>query len=211
MNSTTTKQTPAAKSTARKSVTHHSDGQNDPGNGRAGKGAVNNRMANQAGEELEPTSIDLQQDVRRQVVAILNQQLADTFDLFSQTKQAHWNVKGKDFYQLHLLFDALAEELEGHIDELAERATALGGQATGTVRMAAENSRIPEYLPGAADGMTHVRALVERYANLAASTRQSSEQSEALNDSSTADLFNSVSRTLDKSLWFLEAHLQEAV
>ena len=147
--------------------------------------------------------------MRLQVDEILKQQLAETVDLFSQTKQAHWNVKGRDFYQLHLLFDTLAEELEESIDEIAERATALGGQAEGTTRMAAEMSRIPEYLPGAANGMTHVQALVERYALLAASTREASEQAEALEDSSTADLFNDVSRKLDKNLWFLEAHLQE--
>lgn len=195
-----TKQATATRSSARKALAD-SNGQNGS--------PLTRQRTTPSRDGLEPTSIDLEQDVRQQVVQLLNQQLADTFDLFSQTKQAHWNVKGKDFYQLHLLFDALAEELEEHIDELAERATALGGQAAGTVRMAAENSRIPEYLPGAASGLMHVAALVERYANLAASTRQASEQAESLEDASTADLFNDVSRTLDKSLWFLEAHLQE--
>ena len=56
----------------------------------------------------------------------MNQHLADTFDLMSQTKFAHWNVKGPNFIALHKLFDELAETLEGHVDEIAERATALG-------------------------------------------------------------------------------------
>ena len=47
------------------------------------------------------TSIDLDSETRAQVIVLLNQQLADTFDLYSQTKQAHWNVKGAQFYQLH--------------------------------------------------------------------------------------------------------------
>jgi starvation-inducible DNA-binding protein len=59
------------------------------------------------------------------------------FDLYSQTKQAHWNVKGEEFYQLHELFDEIAEELVKFMDMVAERATALGGEALGTVRMAA--------------------------------------------------------------------------
>ena len=54
------------------------------------------------------TSIDLDAETREQMIALLNQQLADTFDLYSQTKQAHWNVKGIHFYPLHLLFDQLA-------------------------------------------------------------------------------------------------------
>ena len=45
------------------------------------------------------------------MMSLLNQQFADMFDLYSQTKQAHWNVKGEEFFQLHKLYDELAEEL----------------------------------------------------------------------------------------------------
>ena len=69
------------------------------------------------------------------MVSLLNQQLADTFDLYSQVKQAHWNVKGPQFIALHELFDRLAGELQAHVDLIAERATALGGKALGTVRI----------------------------------------------------------------------------
>src|SRR5262245_61085534 len=90
-----------------------------------------------------PTRVDLPDASRDRPLAMLNAPLADTFDLMSQAKQAHWNVKGKDFYQLHLLFDEIAEELGGFVDLIAERATSLGGYATGTVRMAAESSSLP--------------------------------------------------------------------
>jgi DNA-binding ferritin-like protein len=66
--------------------------------------------------------------------------LADTFHLYSQTKQAHWNIKGKDFFQLHEMFDELDAELLPHVDTIAERATTLGGTALGTARMAASAS-----------------------------------------------------------------------
>ena len=83
------------------------------------------------------TRIDLPAPVREKMIALLNQQLADTFDLFSQIKQAHWNVKGPQFIALHELFDKLAEDVEESVDTIAERATALGGTALGTARMAA--------------------------------------------------------------------------
>ena len=83
------------------------------------------------------TRNDLSREIRVRMIELLNQQLADTFDLYSQTKQAHWNVKGAQFFQLHELFDKLAEELQGYVDQIAERATALGGLALGTVRMSA--------------------------------------------------------------------------
>ena len=155
------------------------------------------------------TRIDLPADRREKLIASLNQQLADTFDLFSQSKQAHWNVKGPQFHQLHELFDDLAEQLEGYVDLIAERATALGGTALGTVRMAAEASRLTEYPLDAEGSMHHVEALAVRFAALAATTRAAIDTAENLGDAGTADLFTEVSRGLDKSLWFLEAHLQE--
>src|SRR5215813_12659389 len=91
------------------------------------------------------TKIDLPQDIRQKAIALLNQQLADTLDLFSQIKQAHWNVKGMHFMQLHEFFDTLAEGVEDYVDLLAERVTALGGVALGTARMSAAASHLPEY------------------------------------------------------------------
>lgn len=154
-----------------------------------------------------PTRNDLAPKMRGAVCALLNQQLADLIDLYSQVKQAHWNVKGMQFIALHELFDKLAGGLEAHVDEMAERVTALGGYASGTVRMAAGASRLAEYPTGAVDGPDHVKALVERYAQLAATTRTAIQASADQGDADTADLFTGVSRDLDKGLWFLEAHL----
>jgi starvation-inducible DNA-binding protein len=155
-----------------------------------------------------PTRNDIAADNRAKVVSLLNQHLADTFDLMSQTKFAHWNVKGPNFYQLHLLFDQLAEKLEEHVDEIAERATALGGVAMGTARQAAAMSHIPEFPVGTHKGMDVVAALADRYAALGKSVRAAIDQSDELNDKDTADLFTQVSRDLDQSLYFLESHLQ---
>lgn len=157
-----------------------------------------------------PTRIEIPADKREALCELLNGHLADTFDLFSQVKQAHWNVKGKDFYQLHLLFDEIAEELEEYVDMLAERVTSLGGYATGTTRMAAESSRIPEYPTDAIDGPAHVEALTERFGIYCASVRKAIDESTDLGDPSTADLYTEISRTADKRLWFLEAHIQDA-
>ncbi len=117
------------------------------------------------------TRSDLPSETREKMIALLNQQLAGSFDLYSQTKHAHWNVKGVEFYELHGLFDKLAEMLEDSIDAIAERATALGGVAMGTVRMAAPASRVPEYPVDAIDSLATVEALATRYGHLAAAMR----------------------------------------
>jgi starvation-inducible DNA-binding protein len=154
------------------------------------------------------TRIDLPAEVREEMIALLNQQLADTFDLYSQAKQAHWNVKGAQFFQLHELFDSLAGEAVGYVDLIAERVTALGGTAAGTVRMSAAASRLDEYPLDVSRGLASVEALVSAYASSAESTREAIEVAERAGDADTADLFTEVSRGFDKSLWFLEAHLQ---
>jgi len=154
------------------------------------------------------SKIDLPEATRLEIVSILNQQLADTIDLYSQVKQAHWNVKGRQFIALHELFDTLAGEATGYADDLAERATAFGGVAIGTSRAVAGRSRLPELNLGALPGDEALTALAERYAQLAASTRKAIETTGGLGDAGTSDLFTGISRGLDKSLWLLEAHLQ---
>jgi starvation-inducible DNA-binding protein len=154
------------------------------------------------------TRIDIASEVREKMIALLNQQLADTFDLYSQTKQAHWNVKGAQFHQLHELFDKLADELGDHGDVIAERVTALGGMALGTVRMSSAASRLPEYALDVVDSLPTVEMLTVRYARLAATTRAAIDDAADQGDMDTSDLFTEISRGLDKALWFLEAHLQ---
>ncbi|CCW34333.1 DNA-binding ferritin-like protein (oxidative damage protectant) [Chthonomonas calidirosea] len=95
--------------------------------------------------ELYPTHNDLPQATREQIIELLNARLADAIDLYTQTKQAHWNVKGPAFIALHELFDQVAEAVEDYADLLAERAVQLGGVALGTARVAAEKSSLYEY------------------------------------------------------------------
>ena len=73
---------------------------------------------------VRSTRNDLGVEVREKATALLNQHLADASDLHSQTKRAHWNVKGMHFFQLHELFDTLADEVEEYADLIAERAIA---------------------------------------------------------------------------------------
>jgi len=155
-----------------------------------------------------PTHIDIPAEKRAALIEMLNQSLADTLDLYTQVKQAHWNVKGKDFYQLHLLFDEIAGEIEPFVDLLAERVTSLGGYATGTARMAAKHSALPEYPTDALEGRQHLEALIERFGIYCGAIRRGIDDSDEIGEPSTADLYTEISRVVDKRLWFLEAHIQ---
>lgn len=154
------------------------------------------------------TSVEIPEKARREIIGLLNVDLAASLDLYSQTKQAHWNVKGSNFYQLHELFDELAGGINDIVDLLAERATALGGYAMGTARMASSSSYLPDYECHSSVGLDHVKTLVERYALYAKRIRDMIDRTAELGDASTSDLYTEVSRTADKYLWFLEAHIQ---
>ena len=158
--------------------------------------------------QMFKTRNDLPEKTRSEMVKLLNQQLADTFDLYSQIKQSHWNIKGIDFIQLHLLFDQLAENVLPYADMIAERATALGGKALGTVRLAAQNSALPEMPETVADEKEYVVLLADRMAAYAKSSRAAIDTADKAEDKSTADLFTEISRSVDKDLYFLESHLQ---
>jgi len=151
------------------------------------------------------TRIDIAE--RKKVTTVLNAHLADLSDLYSQTKFAHWNVKGPHFIALHELFDKLAETVEGHIDEVAERVTALGGTATGTVRQTTSATRLPEFPTGTVKGLEAVAVLADRFGTVAKTVRAAIDETDGLGDKGTADLLTGVSRDLDQALYFLEAHL----
>ena len=154
------------------------------------------------------TRNDLSAPLRETMVGLINQQLADTQDLYSQVKQAHWNIKGMQFIQLHLLLDTLADSLIEYADLLAERAAALGGVALGTARMTASRSLLPEFPVEIVTDKQVVEVLAQRYGEYASSTRSAITTTTDDGDPATADIFTEISRTIEKHLWMLEAHIQ---
>jgi starvation-inducible DNA-binding protein len=157
---------------------------------------------------MHKTKIDISSENREKLVEMLNARLADASDLKSQAKQAHWNVKGMNFFQLHELFDEIATAVEAHIDLIAERITTLGGTAYGTIRTAAQRSSLSEYPLEIVDGPSHVDALSTALADFGRLVRRDIDEATNLGDADTADLFTEISRETDKNLWFVEAHIQ---
>jgi len=141
------------------------------------------------------------------MVELLNGRLADAIDLGTQAKQAHWNVKGPNFIALHELFDQVAEHVEDHIDTVAERITALGGTAHGTIAAVSRASSLKPYPKDITEGAQHVDALSSAVADFGAKVRKAVDDSARAGDAGTSDLFTGISREIDKDLWFLEAHL----
>src|SRR5512147_1098093 len=162
-------------------------------------------------ERLFESKVSIPENNRSAVIDLLNARLADTIDMQTQAKFAHWNVKGENFYELHLLFDSIAEHVEDAVDLIAERVTALGGRANGTARQVAATSSIKEYDLNVMHGMDHVRALLDSVSAVANAGREAIKQCASLGDDATADVFTEIVRAADKDIYFLQSHLQGGI
>lgn len=157
---------------------------------------------------LHATKGEFPDALRRNVVGQLNQLLADVLDLWMQSRQAQWNVKGPSFITLHELFGRVAETLDAFANEVAERIAALGGIAQGTAQAVAKESRLPKFPTELVTGRGHLEALSGSMACLARLAREARGGAVDLGDASTAELFTEIGLGVDKMLWLLEAHLQ---
>ena len=158
--------------------------------------------------KLVETRNDLSGKTRGAMIALLDARLLDAIDLHLQAKQAHWNVKGRQFIALHELFDKVAAAADEATDLIAERSVQLGGQPVGAAAVVASGSSLQPYPLTAADGRAHVDALSDALAQFGKAVRRAIDEADKAGDKDTADLFTEISREVDKYLWFVEAHNQ---
>ncbi|CAB3390011.1 MULTISPECIES: DNA starvation/stationary phase protection protein Dps [Kyrpidia] len=156
--------------------------------------------------KLQSTKISLPENLRRDMVELLNRHVVLLTDLSIQTKLAHWNVRGPHFIAYHELFDELGGRLMEITDMVAERAVTLGGTAGVPVQEVAKRTTLPAWPVEQRRDAEVIRLLAERWAVVANSVREAIAAS-AETDPDTSDLFTEVSRQLDKDLWFIESHL----
>ncbi len=149
---------------------------------------------------------ELNQDVRTQMVDLLNKNLANTVALTLAVKQAHWNLKGRGFIGVHELLDQAADRLREGADLMAERAVILGGFARGTLEVAAKEAKLEAYPVEMSEIEKHIEELKSRYIFVGGELRKAIEEAGDAGDEDTADLFTEVSRTIDKDAWFIGAN-----
>lgn len=155
---------------------------------------------------LRKTENNLTDNTKKASIALLNLRVAEIIDLALATKQAHWNMRGKQFIAVHEMVDGFHTQLDGHTDIMAERVAQLGGVVLGTVQDVAKTSKLPPYPTNIHKVTEHLEALITRYGTTANNIRKAIDEADEAGDANTADIFTQVSRDLDKALWFLEAH-----
>ena len=142
----------------------------------------------------------------KQMIDLLNANLANLIDLSLDSKQCHWNLQGTGFIGVHQLLDETTERLYEALDAVAERIVILGGSPNGLASRVAKDSILEDYPTDITEVDQHVRELTTRYKTVAETLREAIETAGDAGDEDTADLFTEVSRIVDKDAWFIGAN-----
>jgi len=152
--------------------------------------------------------LELEEPVRLEMTALLNQLLADTMTLRDLYKKAHWQVVGPTFYQLHLLFDKHFNEQTELVDAIAERIQLLGGVSIAMAADIAETTQIERPPRGREDVPVQLSRLLDAHQIVIRQSRKLARRAGELGDDGTNDLVVSeVLRGNELQVWFLSEHL----
>jgi starvation-inducible DNA-binding protein len=144
---------------------------------------------------------------RGQIAKGLSRLLADTYTLYLQTHNFHWNVTGSMFNTLHLMFEAQYTELAAAVDLIAERIRALGFPAPGTYQDYSKLASIQE-IEGVPSAEDMVRALVKGQEAVVRTAREIFPVVEKASDEPTADLLTQRMQVHEKTAWMLRSLLE---
>jgi starvation-inducible DNA-binding protein len=151
--------------------------------------------------------IGIEASKRKQIAAGLSRVLADTYTLYLKTHNFHWNVTGRMFQTLHLMFETQYNELALAVDLVAERIRALGLPAPGSYRKFSDLSAIKED-DGVPKAETMIRRLVEGHETVARTAREVFRAAEDANDQPTCDLLTQRLQVHEKTAWMLRSLLE---
>ena len=163
------------------------------------------------GSVVKVPALELEEPVRLEMTSRLNQLLADTITIRDLYKKSHWQVAGRTFYQLHLLFDKHFTEQMGLVDAIAERIQLLGGVSLAMGADVAETTQIKRPPRGREEVPVQLSRLVDAHRIIIHDCRALARRGSAINDDGTIDLVVSqVLRTNELQVWFLSEHLVNA-
>ncbi|WAL66035.1 DNA starvation/stationary phase protection protein [Amycolatopsis cynarae] len=135
---------------------------------------------------------------------VLQSTLVDLIDLSLIAKQAHWNVVGPNFRSVHLQLDELVATARKYVDEVAERASAIGIPPVGKTTTVVENSSLPAYPEGWQSAEATIAAIVEILAEEIRLLRERIDETDK-SDLVTQDLLLDLTQELEKAHWMWQA------
>ena len=135
----------------------------------------------------------------------LNEFLADLNIFYRKLQNYHWNIEGKDFFQVHAKLEELYDEINEQIDEIAEHITILGGQPLGTMKDYLEKSSIKEAENKKIKSEEIYNNILSDYEELLKKTIEIKEKSENEKEYSTSSLIDDYIKEYGKIIWMLKS------
>lgn len=152
-------------------------------------------------------NLGIDEATRKDIAAGLSRLLADTYTLYLQTHNFHWNVTGPMFSTLHLMFETQYTELALAVDLIAERIRSLGVPAPGTYSEYAKLSSIKE-TAGVPKAEEMIKLLVEGQEAVVRTARSIFPMVDEAHDEPTADLLTQRMQLHEKNAWMLRSLLE---
>ena len=155
---------------------------------------------------MKQINIGIEEKDRANIAEGLSRLLADTYTLYLQTHNFHWNVTGPMFQTLHLMFETQYTELALAVDLIAERIRALGFPAPGTYAEFGQISSIKEE-SGVPRAEKMIEILVQGQEAIVRTARSIFDVVDAAHDEPTADLLTQRMQIHEKTAWMLRSLL----
>jgi starvation-inducible DNA-binding protein len=144
----------------------------------------------------------------KEVATLLNTLLADEYILYTKTRNAHWNIQGKNFSELHKFFESQYEPLDIIIDNTAERVRALGHFALGTLKDFLQVARLSEQNDNFSDQNNIIQTLLTDHESIIRSLYKDIITAAEFKDLGTADFMTGIMEQHEKMAWMLRSYLQ---
>jgi len=154
------------------------------------------------------TSIGITEENRAAVSQQLAKLLADEFVLYTKTLNAHWNVEGKDFHSMHIFLEEQYNQLQEHVDSVAERIRSIGHYAPATLKSFLELTHLTEYSESKNDSLGFLKELLEDHTIIIEFIRGNiTPFAEDFKDLGTSDFITGLMDQHEKLAWMLRAHV----
>jgi starvation-inducible DNA-binding protein len=152
----------------------------------------------------QPIPSPLEDAARDTAGSLLQDTLVDLVDLSLVAKQAHWNLVGRQFHDVHLHLDELVQTARSYTDAVAERAAAIGVSPDGRAQTVAKSSSVPEFPPGWVSDRDTIKRIFEATDTVVRRLRPRIERAGSV-DSLTEDLLIAAGRDLEEARWMWQA------
>ncbi|MEM6265724.1 MAG: DNA starvation/stationary phase protection protein [Bacteroidota bacterium] len=158
--------------------------------------------------KISNIQIGISQPNREAVSEELGKLLANEYVLYTQTRNAHWNVTGPDFVDKHKFFEEQYTQLDEIIDNVAERIRSLGQPTPASLKKFIELSDLVEDQEADTTSVTFISELLAGHEQIIQSLRENIIRfAEDYSDLGTSDFITGLMEEHEKMAWFLRAHL----